>query len=140
RPKVSFDQFVQTKINEILKLKKNKILSKGQIDTVLPQNGTTDLTNYDISLTSALLMNLIRNLNPHVTQKIQDVRNDRNKYHAHACSAQMRRSDFDVQWPRITGNIIDLCKECLDPSFVQDIQEEMQTLLQSLHESQIKQV
>ncbi|KAK3598395.1 hypothetical protein CHS0354_019798 [Potamilus streckersoni] len=124
-------EFLKNNEKDIRDLRKKTILTKPQLDEIFPITGTTDSRKYDISLTSALLLNVVKNLDPQVERAIKDVKNDRNLYQAHASSARMNSSDFSTHWTRISKNLIYLCRCCRDPDFEDHISEEIKRIKQS---------
>ncbi|KAL3890768.1 hypothetical protein ACJMK2_003046 [Sinanodonta woodiana] len=126
----TMDQYMKKKEPDILDLKKKKVLTKTQVDIIFPQNGQTDINEYDITLVSALLNNIYPSLGPQDKQIITNLRSERNNL-AHSHSTMMTEQEFQKRWTDINTILSDLCKLCNDHSFVNEIQNEIQNILLS---------
>ncbi|KAL3865350.1 hypothetical protein ACJMK2_006948 [Sinanodonta woodiana] len=113
--------------NKIDSLLKKKVLNASQMDIMFPPNGDpTNLTDYDITLLSALFNNIMPSLGHQEKNLIKSLRENRNKLYGHTKSCKMNASDFQTCWSDISSTLITLSQQCVDTKFTNDISVEIQ--------------
>ncbi|KAL3889375.1 hypothetical protein ACJMK2_001719 [Sinanodonta woodiana] len=125
-PTCTLDQYLANKRIDIDNLRKKRILNKSQMDILFPPGGTTNLGDYDITLLSALLTNIVSNISLQQLNMIQFLRDKRNEIFAHAKSVTVNANDYLTFWNDICRELEALSKQCGDPDFENEISKEIQ--------------
>ncbi|KAL3887677.1 hypothetical protein ACJMK2_000071 [Sinanodonta woodiana] len=126
-PTCTLDQHLANNRRKIDKLLKKKVLNASQMDIMFPPNGDpTNLTDYDITLLSALFNNIMPSLGIQEKNLIKSLRENRNKLYGHTKSCKMNASDFQTCWSDISATLITLSQQCVDTKFKNEISVEIQ--------------
>ncbi|KAL3887723.1 hypothetical protein ACJMK2_000116, partial [Sinanodonta woodiana] len=125
-PTCTLDQHFANNRRKIDKLLKKKVLNASQMDIMFPPNGDpTNLTDYDITLLSALFNNIMPSLGIQEKDLIKSLRENRNKLYGHTKSCKMNASDFQTCWSDISSTLITLSQQCGDTKFKNEISVEI---------------
>ncbi|KAL3887644.1 hypothetical protein ACJMK2_000040 [Sinanodonta woodiana] len=126
-PTCTLDQHFANNRRKIDKLLKKKVLNASQMDIMFPPNGDpTNLTDYDITLLSALFNNIMPSLGIQEKNLIKSLRENRNKLYGHTKSCKMNASDFQTCWSDISSTLTTLSQQCVDTKFKNEISVEIQ--------------
>ncbi|KAL3878079.1 hypothetical protein ACJMK2_035711 [Sinanodonta woodiana] len=122
----TLDQHLANNRSIIDRLLKNKVLNASQMDIMFPPNGDpTNLTDYDITLLSALFINIMPSLGHQDKILIQCLRDNRNTRYGHTKSCKMNASDFQTCWSDISSTLVTLSQQCGDTKFKNEISMEI---------------
>ncbi|KAL3887764.1 hypothetical protein ACJMK2_000157 [Sinanodonta woodiana] len=125
-PTCTLDQHFANNRRKIDKLLKKKVLNASQMDIMFPPNGDpTNLTDYDITLLSALFNNIMPSLGIQEKDLIKSLRENRNKLYGHTKSCKMNASDFQTCWSDISSTLTTLSQQCGDTKFKNEISVEI---------------
>ncbi|KAL3841500.1 hypothetical protein ACJMK2_019634 [Sinanodonta woodiana] len=126
-PTCTLDQHLANNRSKINSLLKKKVLTVSQMDGMFPPNGDpTNLTDYDITLLSALFKNIMPSLVHQEKNLIKSLRDNRNKLYGHTKSCKMNASDFQTCWSDISSTLVTLSQQCGDTKFKNDMSMKIQ--------------
>ncbi|KAL3878164.1 hypothetical protein ACJMK2_030533, partial [Sinanodonta woodiana] len=126
-PTCTLDQHLANNRSKINSLLKKKLLTASQMDIMFPPYGDpTNLTDYDITLLSALFNNIMPSLGHQEKNLIKSLRDNRNKLYGHTKSCKMNSSDFQTCWSDISSTLITLSQQCGDTKFKNDMSMKIQ--------------
>ncbi|KAK3586480.1 hypothetical protein CHS0354_016903 [Potamilus streckersoni] len=128
-PTCTLDQYLAKHKSTLNNLLKRKVLHQSQMDILFPPNlGNTNLEDYDVTLLSALLNNVVPSLTQQEEDMIKHLREDRNKLYGHAKSCKMNAMEYQTCWKIISSILITLSQQCGDPDFENVISQEIQQI------------
>lgn len=119
-PNVS--QYLTNKKPELEKLYKRKVLLGHQMKTLFPPAGSSsqDINQWDISLLSALLVN-IAPISKSEETEISQLRSLRNEIYGHVTSLCLDDVDLNKYWTQAQAAIATLATACNDVTFLSEI-------------------
>ncbi|KAL3855948.1 hypothetical protein ACJMK2_015145, partial [Sinanodonta woodiana] len=123
----TLDQYLakhKTTINSL-----GRVFNQSLKNIMFPANGVaTNLDDYDITLLSAIFLNIVPSLNHKQLDMVKRLREERNEVYGHAKSCQIGANDFQTYWNDISTTLTDLSKQCGDTAFEAKILQEIQRI------------
>lgn len=115
-------------------IKTSRKLTQVQKDTLCPLPPLcVSIENFDITLLSFLIINyLLTCINHQEAQAVEDIRDLRNEYNAHAKEATMDRQTFTREWNRLVTNIT-----TIGIGMSPEVQKQHRDIIQSIEKDQL---
>ncbi|KAK3582134.1 hypothetical protein CHS0354_017245 [Potamilus streckersoni] len=124
----TLDQYMQMNKSDILRLQNQRVLTQTQVDFLFPKSGQADINEYDITLVSPLLKNII--LDQQELKFVKDLLELRNELE-HRSSTDMSEDYFQAKLTKIKSTLTDLSKFCNDSKFEETVKKQILDIEQS---------
>lgn len=124
RPYIDLQAYLNLRQPTIAKLKGKKVIRDDQYELIFPQNGSPDISAWDVTLLVTLIKNLFR-VQPLEIDALDEIRDVRNELQHQPNTSTITDANFDKYWKRVESAATFLARQVSGPVYESAIDEKI---------------